>query len=160
MAARKTLRGLKKFDFAIDKVSKPFYERYGVAFVKLLTDWEHIVGSTLGQFSRPKKLIFQQDKKHDGMLIVEVHNSSLATQMLFMEPIILEKIATYFGYKAVAKMKIIHHPIAVSLHALTQTARIKPKSEKIMTQALVEDVNTIEDPVLQEQLTKLYQMIE
>ncbi len=74
--------------------------------MRIITDWEKIVGEFMAGLSIPRKLVFQKDKTNNATLHVEVANSSIATEMSYMEILIIEKIATYFGYKAVSRLKI------------------------------------------------------
>ena len=94
---------------ALDKVTKPILNRRGFAENKIIVDWDKIAGERIAKFSSPRKIYFQKEKRSEGVLHVEVYDSSLAMEMTYIEPVIIEKIAAYFGYKAVAKIKIIQN---------------------------------------------------
>jgi len=103
-------RGMKDISHVLDNYTKPFFKRRGFAENKIITDWEKIVGSTLAKYSTPRKLTFNRDKRADGTLHIEVYDSGMAMQMTYIEPVVIEKIATYFGYRSVVKIKIIQKP--------------------------------------------------
>ena len=107
---KKIWRGSKNLSHSLDFVTKPIFKKRGFTENKILTDWNKIVGDSLGGSSVPKKLFFSRNKKSDGVLYVEVYDSGMAMEMTYMEPIIIEKIASYFGYKAISKLKIIQKP--------------------------------------------------
>ena len=153
MSAPKLLPGFRKIEMSLDRVVKPIYSHYGMVWVKLMMDWELIVGPTLAAHSKPIKLAFKPDCKTEGLLVVEVYHSSLATQMLFMEPLILEKIATFFGYKAVAKMRILQKPMFKPI--IPPSSKITKQAKKILDPELVNQVEKIDDPELQESLKSL-----
>lgn len=101
---------MKNLSMSLDKITKPLFKRRGFIENKILVDWEKIVGASLSLYSSPRKLAFRKNKTTDGVLHVEVYDSSMATEMMYMEPVLIEKIACYFGYKAVAKFKLIQKP--------------------------------------------------
>jgi hypothetical protein len=99
-------RGVTALSSALNHVTNPIYAKRGFVANKIISDWELIVGKSLARYSIPRKLFFAKDKKAGGVLNVDVFDSGMAMEMTYMEPIILEKIATYFGYKAIDKLKI------------------------------------------------------
>lgn len=102
-------RGVKSLSHALDIITKPVFLKRGFAENRIITDWNKIVGDGVGACSVPRKLTFARDKKIDGTLYVEVSNSGFATEMVYLEPMIIEKIACYFGYKAVSRLKIMQN---------------------------------------------------
>lgn len=103
-------RGTKSLSQALDIITKPVFLKRGFAQNRIITDWNKIVGDSIAACSVPRKLSFQNDKKTNGTLYVEVSNSGFATEIVYIEPMILEKIACYFGYKAVSRLKILQNP--------------------------------------------------
>jgi len=99
--------GVKELSRSLDAITKPIFRKRGFTENKILTDWNYIVGDTIGKCSTPQKLYFSQNKHSNGILYVEVYDSGTAMELTYTEPVILEKIAIYFGHKAVGKLKII-----------------------------------------------------
>lgn len=81
----------------------------GFMEIDLLTNWKHIVGNELAQYSLPQKLTFRKDERVDGILTISVMGGAFAIEIKQNESHILEKINAYFGYKAVSKLKILQN---------------------------------------------------
>jgi hypothetical protein len=64
----------------------------------------------LSAHTLPKKITYREvNGARCGTLHIEVSNSALATELLYKEEVIIEKLAVYFGYKAVTKVQIFHN---------------------------------------------------
>jgi len=151
-------RGIKSLSHALDIVTKPVFLKRGFAENRIITDWNKIVGDSIGACSVPRKLTFSRDKKSNGTLYVEVSNSSFSTEMVYLEPMILEKIACYFGYKAVSRLKILQNP-----QNPLQMGRGLAKTKKVIStenkEAIENSLADIEDEDLKESLRQLGQGI-
>lgn len=149
-------RGPRPLSMALDHSSKPLFAKRGFVQTRIIHDWSHIIGKALAQFSQPNKLSFQKDKRSGGMLYIEVYDSGMATQMAYLEPMIIEKIATYFGYKAVSKIKLIQKP---SMRATAAKADTTTQQDKTLTdsqqQQLDQMLHTIDDDALRQMLASL-----
>ncbi len=150
------LPGLRPISGAINKLTAPIYAKYGLVKSRIITDWDIIAGKTIATQSKPLNLYFKGEAKNNGLLVVEVYNSSLAMQMLYMEPIIIEKISTYFGYKVVSKIKIQQKPMSRNSLA-NKPAAIKEK--RPINQDILLMINNIEDPELKKSLQNLLEAI-
>lgn len=75
------------------------YRKHGFAESRLLTDWAAVVGERLAEISLPEKL------SRDGALTVRV-SPAFALELQHMEPKILERIAGFFGHRAVTRIKL------------------------------------------------------
>ncbi len=78
--------------------------------IRLLLNWKNIVGQEISEASQPEKVIFSQNS-NSGILYLLVTNSSMALQIQHLSLLIVEKIAVFFGYKAVYGIKIKQRPI-------------------------------------------------
>jgi hypothetical protein len=99
--------GVRALSQTLNRITNPIFSKRGFVENKIIIDWVLIVGERLGNFTSPRKISFQKDKTTGGVLHVDVFDSGMAMEMTYSEPVIIEKIATYFGYKAIAKIKII-----------------------------------------------------
>ncbi len=152
-----TYRGTKSLKHALDIVTKPVFLKRGFAANRIITDWNKIVGDAAGACSVPRKLTFQKDQKANGTLYVEVTNSGFATQMVYLEPMILEKISCYFGYKAVARLKIMQNP---GSQALPPKKKLPSKTISLEnSNALELSLSDIDDEDLRNSLRSLGQGI-
>jgi len=65
----------------------------------ILTDWVDVVGAEIAAKSCPEKI------SRDGVLTLRV-DGSVAVEIQHLEPQILERIASHFGYRAVTRIRI------------------------------------------------------
>lgn len=133
----------------IENLLKNSLDKKGFYHLKLFTDWQIIVGEQLSKYSTPKSINWQRiDQNSIPILQVAVANGSIATEIYYQEPLIIEKINLYCGYEAVLKLKIIQDP--------TMMIKIKPKVNSIAAnlsarldsqaqQELIDSTNIIED---------------
>ncbi|AIL65166.1 hypothetical protein NOVO_03915 [Rickettsiales bacterium Ac37b] len=92
----------------LNKLTEPALKRYGVHYAKILSDWQEIIGAQLSKYTIPKKIIYSQ---RANVLHIEILTSSSATELYYMEPMIIEKLAIYLGSKIIHKLKITQNPI-------------------------------------------------
>lgn len=81
----------------------------GMLEMEILSDWTEIVGEELAQYSLPQKISFRKDERSNGTLELLVLSGAFAMEIQHRESQILNKINTYFGYEAVAKLKIVQN---------------------------------------------------
>jgi len=146
-------RGIKSLSHALDIITKPVFLKRGFAENRIITDWSKIVGDSISACSVPRKLTFLKDKQSNGTLYVEVSNSGFATEIVYLEPTILEKIACYFGYKAVSRLKILQNPQTQAKAA--QKAPPKKEISKENNDALEASIAEIDYEELKQSLRSL-----
>ncbi|KJV68768.1 DUF721 domain-containing protein [Candidatus Neoehrlichia procyonis] len=73
--------------------------------MRILLNWNDIVGKDIAQISRPEKLSFLNNS-NSGILYLAVNNGGHAIYIQYAIPTIIEKISVYFGFKAVHDIKI------------------------------------------------------
>ncbi len=134
--------------FAREALKKRGFSEY-----RLIQDWPQIVGAQLAAVSCPQKISFEMNKKTDGVLHVDVLSAS-ALEFQHLQPVIIERIAAYFGYKAIGRM-VLH-----------QTSRLPGakavKGAEPATSAVSIDPHLLEnctDPELKAQLESLAQAL-
>jgi hypothetical protein len=72
----------------------------------LIVDWPSIAGPDIAELCHPLKLSFaRRDRRMDGTLAVRVQ-AGQATRVQHLEPLIIERINGYFGYRAVAVLRL------------------------------------------------------
>ncbi len=89
---------------ALHKVTEKIYRKRGFAAAGVVNNWPAIVGQDLAQHTIPERLA------SNGTLRLRV-DGPLATELQHLEPQILEKIASYFGYRAVHRLSLIQGPL-------------------------------------------------
>ncbi len=104
---------------AVAKVAKPALRRRGLAAGRVVADWPEIVGAELAAQCLPERLVSggpehgatgHGGSKQGGVLHIRVAGP-LATELQHLEPLVVEKINTYFGYRAVDRLRLIQGPM-------------------------------------------------
>lgn len=95
----------KPLSKALEKVTKPLFKKRGFVESRLITQWPQIVGTQLAIHCIPEKLVFDRWNQTGAKLHL-VTESAWALELQHMEPVLLEKIAGFFGFKAVDRLVI------------------------------------------------------
>jgi len=90
----------------LPKAAEPAARRRGFSAVEIVTRWTEIVGPALAAESMPEQLSFPRGARAGGTLGI-VASGSVSLEIQHLEPVILERINTYFGYAAVARIALI-----------------------------------------------------
>jgi len=110
---RETLRrggGLRRLPELLGRVLDPAARRRGLAEVRLLTDWPLVLGPELGARCQPVRLSRARNGG-GGVLTVHVAGAS-ALELQHSAPQVVERINDFFGYPAVARLRLIQAPPA------------------------------------------------
>jgi len=143
-------RALAEFSQRLTK--KPLGKR-GFTETSLITDWPQIVGEAQAIGSLPVKISFPSGERAAGTLHVRVVSGGLAMEFSHREPLILQRINGYFGYGAVAHLKIIQGPIPP--RAARRAAKPPPSLSADQESALQARLSGVADPELREALARL-----
>lgn len=137
----------------INRIVKPVYQQNGFSEHRLLTEWVNVVGADLARYSVPKKLVFPKGKRDQGTLHIGVFPGR-ALELQHMLPVILERIASYFGYNAVQKL--------VFMQDATAKPALKKKNKAIAadTTQMKQAVAGCEDEALRNALASLGSAIQ
>lgn len=103
----------------MSKVAGPVIRKRGLAEARIVTDWPKIVGAQVAACTCPERLAPGADGI-EGTLHIRVAGG-WATELQHLEPVFVEKVNTYFGYKAVARMRLRQGPLPES-YALDKRA--------------------------------------
>ena len=102
------LRRMTAIDSPLSSVTGPIFRRRGFLDGKIMQNWELIVGKLLSSISLPEKITFPTGKRIQGTIHLRLDNAAFATEVQHLQPVILERINRYFGYSAIANLRIIH----------------------------------------------------
>ncbi|MBT5073631.1 MAG: DUF721 domain-containing protein, partial [Kordiimonadaceae bacterium] len=86
------------------------FARFGFAKSDIILHWGEIVGSVLARSSLPERLIMpKSNEKTDraGVLHIRVEGS-FAPEMQHLEPLVIDRINSYYGFKAVERLIFKH----------------------------------------------------
>jgi len=108
--------------------------RDGLAFGALLAEWSAVVGSRVGEQTGPLKLVFPAGKRENAVLHIRV-SSAAALLIQHEEPQILERINAFMGWRAVARLKLVHAAPALPQknYAPKPVKRLDPVQEARLT---------------------------
>lgn len=136
---------------AAETATKTAFKRYGLAQARLASDWEHVVGPVLAAKALPQRIQFTKGKRDDGTLFLAVA-TGWALEIQHLEPVILEKIATYFGYRAVSRIHITQRPLPATKKPKKTPPKPLPEPDSQYLQAATA---AVEDPQLKAALERL-----
>ncbi|MFV0298524.1 MAG: DUF721 domain-containing protein [Hyphomicrobiaceae bacterium] len=106
----------------IAKLTRPAFEKFGFSAATLITDWETIVGTDFAAYARPERLkwprrvdyraerIEDADRGRPGATLILAVEPGRALDVQYKGRQILERINAYFGYCAVADIRIMQIP--------------------------------------------------
>lgn len=153
MIKTKRYRYASELSSCLQRITQKVYKKQGFSESRIITDWPLIVGDKVAQYCTPVRLAFHGKGKNKGVLHVEVYQDGIATNLLFLEPVILEKLASYLGYKAIEKIKLIHHPKPITIEAKKDS---KPASLDKDALAMLDELTAnVKDEALAQSLRKL-----
>jgi hypothetical protein len=96
----------------------------GFATTALLSEWPAIAGAELAEFTMPDRLVWPRRRedaeeptpkkgwRNEGAILVLRVEGPRAIEVQHRSGQILEQVNTYFGYRAVAEMRILQAPVA------------------------------------------------
>ena len=96
-----------RLGFYTQKIVNPVFKTRGLMEGRIITHWPHIVGERFSAFSLPEKITFPKGKKSEGTLHLTV-TSAGSLLLHSIHDLILDKINTFFGYKALSKLHMTH----------------------------------------------------
>jgi hypothetical protein len=95
----------------------------GFATTALLSEWPAIVGTELAQFTMPDRVVWprrredgeeaspQRGWRGEGAILVLRVEGPRAIEVQHRSGQILERVNTYFGYRAIGEMRILQAPV-------------------------------------------------
>ena len=88
------------------RAARVAFARKGFGAAEILTRWAAIVGPTIAAHAVPERLVFPPAQRTDGLLHVTVAPGGFATELQHLEPLVLERINGFFGYRAVTRLRL------------------------------------------------------
>lgn len=124
----------------VGKAAKPLFRKRGFAESSILLEWPQIVGELLANHCIPLKIVFPRNENTHGTLTVTC-SPAFAPELQQLTPILLEKLATHMGYKAIDRIQIEqqHHSAKPKPNKMALKNLSSPQSSR--------EVATDEDPV-------------
>lgn len=146
--------GLKAVGADVSRITKPIVGKRGFAAAAILTDWPNIVGSALASQTAPLRIIYPKGERAEGILHISITSSAIAPVITHLQPLVLQKINSFFGYRAVAGLKLIHGR-RPQLHTKRPPPQPMPVLTREETTRMDAAVDKVEDPELKAVLERL-----
>lgn len=143
-------RRRQRLSEVLDRVTGPLFRKQGFAVREVLLRWPAIVGAKLAAQCCPEKLVFPRG---GGGGILHIRTAGpLALELQHLEPLIVERINTYYGFAAVAGLRLKQGPVPAPETRVTTPERELTAGE----QAALDDLLAgVVDPELKTALGKL-----
>jgi hypothetical protein len=101
--------GMRAIAANVPKIAGAVLGKRGFAEAQLVAQWPAIIGEVLAAGVSPDKLSFNRGERRDGTLHLRVA-SGLALEVQHREPVLIERINAFFGYRAVARLALKQGP--------------------------------------------------
>lgn len=141
--------GLRHAAGLIDKLTRPAIRKRGFAQGEILRNWADIVGPRLAGLTVPERVQYSKKQGHGARICVRVGGAA-ALELQHAAVQIVERINTYFGYRAISELKLIQAPVPV----LKEPGIKTPRTVRLTGTAAAE-IAKIEDPELAAALQRL-----
>ncbi|HEY4345048.1 MAG TPA: DciA family protein [Parvibaculum sp.] len=97
-------------------LTREVFRKRGFAEGHILAHWPEIAGDMVSDYSAPERLIFPRQirdgKGPQGSATLEIRvDGPIALEIKHLEPQIVERINSYYGYQAVTRLKLIQGPL-------------------------------------------------
>jgi hypothetical protein len=125
------------------EIGRAAFRRFGFVQSSVVSRWDEIVGARYAAVSAPEAIRFPVGKKSEGTLELTVEGAH-ATMIQHVLPEIIERVNRFFGYAAVARVKVRQGIVAKP--ATRQPAA--PPSLKPVPMELGDSLREIGDPEL------------
>lgn len=126
-------------------VGRTVFRRFGFVQSSVVTRWQEIVGPRYAHVSMPQSIRFPVGKRAGGTLVLTV-TGAYATMMQHVLPEIIERVNGFFGYEAVAKVRIVQGSLPRSDRAETEISR--PAASAPAPEPAESGLRDINDPEL------------
>jgi hypothetical protein len=107
----------------VPKLTRKAFEKFGFSAATLLTDWVTIVGVEVAGYTAPERLKWPREVHSDtdgetgaegrpGAVLVLRVDPARALDVEYKGRQIIERINGYFGYRAIAELRLLQAPLA------------------------------------------------
>lgn len=148
---------MKSLDHHFRHVTRPAFEHYGIAHGELVAQWAAIVGDDIAAQCSPLRMVWPKgrDKRHrqtEGATLTVRADQGAGLALSYQTTAIVERINAFFGYHAVANLKIVQRDrTGPSPSSSAEVARPTPDIIKSVEQK----VGVLQNSELKEALARL-----
>lgn len=126
----------------------------GFAYPRILTDWDKIVGSDIAGLCQPIRVRFGKGYDVGATLVVYV-SGAIAPEIEYRKTQIIDKINTYYGYRAIHKISFTQTTAGELGHAKTRTQKARQPITDEEKSAICLQLAPIQNKQLKNALTTL-----
>lgn len=108
---RKHGGGPRALAASLASTTKTIFGKRGFADGAILRDWATIAGEHLARHSQPEQIAYPKGGGDGGALHLRIDSGAMATELQHLQPLLIERINGYFGFKAVDRVKITQGPL-------------------------------------------------
>jgi hypothetical protein len=137
------------------EIGRAAFRRFGFVQSSVVSRWDEIVGARYAAVSAPESIRFPIGKKAEGTLELVVEGAH-STMLQHVIPEIIERVNRFFGYSAVAKVKMRQGVVAKPASPRTVSA---PPMLRPVPMELGDSLRNIADPELFAVLESLAQSL-
>ncbi|MBK1870410.1 DUF721 domain-containing protein [Aestuariivirga sp. YIM B02566] len=145
---------MKTLDKEFRALTRAAFARYGFAYADLITQWPAIAGEAIANWSEPERIKWPRaatdERKQGGTLVIRVVPGR-GLDIQHETPRIIERINAFYGYGAIASVKIVQGALTARKPSRPALAPLRPAD----AQALESRLETVDDPALKEALRQL-----
>ncbi|MCA3559426.1 MAG: DUF721 domain-containing protein [Aestuariivirga sp.] len=133
------------------EITKAAFARYGFAQADVVANWDAIVGGELAAVSAPERIKWprgsgEEASKQGGTLVIRAAPGR-ALELQYEASRIISRINSFFGYGAVANLKVMQ---------AAELGKSRPKPPALPVKPVHEqELNTVDDPSLRAALVRL-----
>lgn len=147
--------GARAIGDLMPEIGRTAFRRYGFVQSSVVTRWPEIVGPTHARVCAPEAIRFPPGEKSEGILqlVVKPAHAPLISQVI---PEIIERVNRFFGYQAVARVKLRQGEVKAPHGSDSDSQQPKPPpSLKPIPMELGDSLRDIGDPELRTVLESL-----
>lgn len=140
----------------VPKITKKVFEKFGFSTATLLTDWAIIIGADLAKYTAPERLKWprgyegaesggEPESGRPGATLMLRVEPARALDIQYKSRLLIDRINAYFGYRAVADIRIIQAPLLQKPAAAAPRPAPKPLEAKdsVVTDVVDEELRTV-----------------
>ncbi|MBP7710615.1 MAG: DUF721 domain-containing protein [Rickettsiales bacterium] len=145
--------GLQSIEEKMASLLKPLFSGSKKEFIlvnNLVKNWEQVIGKKYAEFCYPKSVNLGKEKSVGGKLTIGVYNPAVGFFLESNAEIIIERIASFYGFKTISKIIIKQEPKVVEGHGVKEI-----KLPQAQESFLSDKIADVEDQDLAETLRKL-----
>jgi len=151
---KKRAGGLRAIGAESSKATSPIRRKRGFFEASVFSDWTAIVGPDLRDQCVPLRLS-RGPEGEGGTLHVRV-TGPLALELQHLEPQVIERINGFYGFRAIARLRMHQGPIATPIKKRTP---LPPKATDEDMATLEQQLDSVTDPELRRALKGLGESI-